>query len=114
MTGSPAMVSDNGGGEFHDRLPIGTGRGRDQHVARPESAEIALASDQPDLSGCDLLTDRTPYGDGFALGFEHVAFKRIRLAAGCHRLRSRLDDVKRAVAAVLCPFHVHRRRGADP
>ena len=45
------MVGDDGGGDFHHRLPIRTCRGRDQDLAGLEAAKIALVRDQADLAG---------------------------------------------------------------
>ena len=111
VTGSPAALGHDRGGDLHHRLPIRRGRFGHQHLAGLEVAELTRAGNEAHRPARDLLADGAAGGQYLAAGAERVGLQRRRRGTPRHHgLRPRLDDVELSVGCVLGPLDVHGHR----
>ncbi len=108
MAGSAALVGDDAGRDLHDRLPIRTGGRRDQYLARLEGGEVARGRNAARAPGGDFFPDRATGDDDGPAPLQGVGLEDIGRTLRGHRLGPRLNDIKLAVGAILCPFDIHR------
>src|SRR5690606_42092161 len=103
---APAAVGHDGGGQLHDRLPIGVGHVGDQHIALLDAVHLAGTFDDPnDASRC-LRVDGTADDQRFAPAPHAVARQHAaRAALDC--FGPGLDHVDVTVLPVLDPLDVH-------
>ena len=107
MAGPAAFVGDDPGRDLHDRLPIRTGRRRDQNLAWLEGGEVSRRGNPARASRCDLFPYRAAGNDRGSAFLEIVGLVDVRRTLRGNRLGSRLNDVELAVGAVLGPFDIH-------
>ncbi len=66
MRSAAAFVGHNRGGDFHNRLPVGVGHVRDQHLTLFESADTFDVHNNVSFAGGDLGTNRGAADEFFA------------------------------------------------
>ena len=107
VAGAAATVGDDGAGALHDRLPVGIGHVRDQHLAGLELVHAVDGVQHPHRAGADLRADRPALRAHVSAGGQDVLLHRVP-GAGLHGLGAGLEDVQAAVGAVQAPLDVHR------
>ena len=102
-----AMIGDNARSALHDRHPVGIGHLGHEDRTVPETVDIGRAANDAYRTGRDRLTDRRAGEQRLALLLQAIGSQPGGLAAGLHRLGTRLDNEQFVRLAVLGPFHVH-------
>ena len=110
VAGPPAAVGDDRRRLLHRRLPVGIGLVGHEHIARLDFAEIVRTLDDAHRSDRDLLPDAAAADEHRPLLVQLVDFQLLSPSLRLHRFRPGLHDEELARAAVLGPFHIHRRR----
>src|SRR5262249_46295902 len=60
---APAAIRDDGGRALHDRLPVGIGHVRDEHVAALHARHVLHVLDDAGRARADALTDAAARGE---------------------------------------------------
>ena len=110
VAGAPAAIGDDGGGLFHDRLPVRIGLVGDQNLALLELADELRALDDAHRARGNLLADAASGDEHRPAMLEFVNLDHVHVALRLHSFRPGLEDEQFAGVSVLRPFDVHRRR----
>ena len=108
VRGAPAFLGDDGGGNFHNRLPVGVGNLGNENFAGLELVELCGLGNDTRLArnnfGAyrDALHHRRLVGMQRVVGAGEILFFRL------HGLGTRLHNVELPTLAILGPFHIHR------
>ena len=112
VAGTAAAVGDNGGGDLHNRLPVGVGHVGDQHLAFLEAVDISHIGDDIGLALADLGAHGQAFHQHLAPFLELVGFHGALGGLGMDGFGPGLDDEQVAGAdlfavAILGPLDIH-------